>query len=135
MIAFHRSCATRTFTTLLALSPCLATHAQQTPITGQMLGPTSSTTGAASAPPAQARPMPAMTTDTVDTGTSSDSITRQLLRMQAQGTHAGKRLGIPGQEASASYQRYLKSFEHPIPEFYDTAVSKNQGAGSTSGGP
>lgn len=135
MIAFHCSRASRTIAALLAFPLCLAAHAQQTPITGQMLGSTSPMATAASVPPAESHPMPVMQAEAADAGASSDSVTRQLLRMQAQGTHAGKRLGIPGQEASASYQRYLKSFEHPIPEFYDTAVSKNLGAGSTSGGP
>jgi hypothetical protein len=55
--------------------------------------------------------------------------------MQAQGTHAGKALPIPGPQASASYQRYLKSFAHPIPEFYEAAVSKNgSGASNASSG-
>lgn len=67
---------------------------------------------------------------------SVGSTTRQLLQMQADGSHAGKHLPIPGQEASASYVRYLKSFEHAIPEFYENAVPDSKGTtGSQSGSP
>lgn len=51
--------------------------------------------------------------------------TRQLLRMQASGDRAGPPRPMLGAEASASYQRYLKSFEYPIPEFYEATVGKN----------
>ena len=50
--------------------------------------------------------------------------TRYLLQLQADGSQAGKTLPMLGDEATASYRRYLKSFEHPIPDFYDT-LSKN----------
>ena len=79
--------------------------------------------------------MPSVATDNATMQTQVGDVTRQLLTMQSQGTHAGKHLPIPGQEASASYQRYLKSFEHPIPEFYDAAVSKSAGMSSTSSSP
>ena len=32
---------------------------------------------------------------------------------------------ILGDQAAASYQRYLKSFEHEIPEFLKTSVKKD----------
>jgi hypothetical protein len=51
--------------------------------------------------------------------------TRYVLQLQADGTQAGKPLPILGDEATATYRRYLKSFEHPIPDFYDTTLSKN----------
>ncbi|WP_426701285.1 DUF3613 domain-containing protein [Rhodanobacter sp. Col0626] len=51
-------------------------------------------------------------------------ITRQLLQMQADNTAGGNTLPILGDEASASYSRYLKSFNHDIPEFYETTVGK-----------
>ncbi|MFC5743256.1 DUF3613 domain-containing protein [Dyella tabacisoli] len=55
--------------------------------------------------------------------------TRHLLQLQADGTQAGKHLPMLGDEASASYRRYLKSFEHPIPEYYQTTVGKNSNNG------
>jgi hypothetical protein len=51
--------------------------------------------------------------------------TRYVLQLQADGTQAGKPLPMLGDEATAAYRRYLKSFEHPIPDFYDTTLSKN----------
>lgn len=48
--------------------------------------------------------------------------TRALLRMQAEGTYAGRSLPILGDQASRSYQRYIDSFEHPIPERFEQAV-------------
>nr|WP_199041946.1 DUF3613 domain-containing protein [Dyella sp. ASV24] len=119
---------------LIACATSLGVNAQQTPITGQMGAPTSApsaTQAPADAPTSAAQPMPS-----ADAHADSEvgDVTRQLVSMQRQGTHAGKALPIPGQEASASYLRYLKSFEHPIPEFYEGAVSKNVGgSGNTSG--
>ena len=58
--------------------------------------------------------------------------TRYLLQMQADGTRAGRHLPMLGAEASASYDRYMKSFSHDIPEFYKTTVGKD-GSGSAGG--
>lgn len=51
--------------------------------------------------------------------------TRYLLRQQTEGSQGGNSLPMLGDEASAAYRRYLKSFDHPIPDFYDTTLSKN----------
>ncbi|WP_449466359.1 DUF3613 domain-containing protein [Stenotrophomonas humi] len=54
--------------------------------------------------------------------------TRALLRMQADGSHAGNALPMLGETASRSYQRYLNSFDHPIPEYFEaTLPNANQG--------
>jgi hypothetical protein len=122
--------------------------AQQTPVTGQMMGqgsamapvsggaapvpapapePEPSAAGYASggaAPRAAERP-PAHATVIGET-------TRSLLQMQADGTQAGQPLPMLGAEASVSYDRYLKSFSHEIPEFYKTAVGKDSN-GSAGG--
>jgi hypothetical protein len=58
--------------------------------------------------------------------------TQNLLRMQADGSEAGQPLPMLGAEASSSYARYLKSFNHDIPEFYKTTVGKD--SNSSSGG-
>jgi hypothetical protein len=55
--------------------------------------------------------------------------TRYVLQVQADGSQADKPLPMLGDEATASYRRYLKSFEHPIPDFYDTAVGKTDNSG------
>lgn len=130
---------------LLAMLACVggAVHAQQqTPITGQMLGPTATAASApvqaappaapTLAPPAPPSAAPAVR-DSEPSRTRIGDATRQWLALQAQGNNAGATLPIPGQEASASYQRYLKSFSHPIPEFYETAVSGNGNRAGASG--
>lgn len=110
-------------------------HAQQAPITGQMGAPTASAGSAAiqPTPPAAAPVQAPPVADSTETVTSIGSVTRQLLAMQSHGTNTGRALPIPGPEASASYQRYLKSFTHPIPQFYEATVSKNNGGLGSSG--
>ncbi|HEX7991264.1 MAG TPA: DUF3613 domain-containing protein [Stenotrophomonas sp.] len=57
--------------------------------------------------------------------------TRALLQMQADGSRAGNALPMLGEAASRSYQRYLKSFDHPIPEYFEAALpDSKQGGGS-----
>jgi hypothetical protein len=136
---------------LLALA--MPAMAQQAPLTGQMLGgpqPPAATLPAqpAAQPPAAASvPPPVAPTPAYAAGLPAErytppappprseigQTTRDLLRMQAQGTHAGARLPILGDQAAASYARYLKSFEHEIPEFLKTSVKKDAG-GSNDGG-
>lgn len=58
--------------------------------------------------------------------------TRDLLALQRGGSVASATpRPIAGDIAGRSYQRYLKSFEHPIPQSYSTTVrSPNSGVGS-----
>lgn len=74
-------------------------------------------------------PPPAPGTDADTYATQIGDATRQLLQMQADGHRAGRQLPMLGDEASASYRRYLKSFNHDIPEFYEAAVAKDGGNG------
>ncbi|WP_313218567.1 DUF3613 domain-containing protein [Stenotrophomonas sp.] len=120
--------------------------AQQAPLTGQMLGgqdgPTAVTTPLPPpAPVERVEPVPAYVERAPAYAAATPAerytppappprgeigqTTRDLLRMQAQGTHAGARLPILGDQAAASYARYLKSFEHEIPEFLKTSVKKD----------
>jgi hypothetical protein len=74
-------------------------------------------------------PSPPASGASTDTGkpfraTEVGDTTHYLLQLQTSGSQAGKPLPMLGDEATASYRRYLKSFEHPIPDFYDT-LSKN----------
>lgn len=127
-------------------------HAQQPPLTGQMLG------GPAPAPTPQ--PMQAETVATVDLATPAapppsmapaplaeaahsplpapareplrdGDTTRNLFRLQASGQRAGQRLPILGDQATLSYARYLKSFEHEIPDFFETDVARSKDASSS----
>lgn len=106
----------------------LPARAQQAPLTGQMLAPAVPAPAPTPAPPANAA-------DT-DGGTAGQvgDVTRRLLALQVAGTQAGKALPIPGAEASASYARYLKSFEHPIPAFFESTVPNAAGSGMAGAG-
>jgi len=57
--------------------------------------------------------------------------TRALLRLQADGGSAGKPLPMLGEAASRSYQRYLTSFDHPIPEYFETTVPNSSNGGNS----
>ncbi|PFH10765.1 uncharacterized protein DUF3613 [Collimonas sp. PA-H2] len=52
-------------------------------------------------------------------------VTRTLLQAQADGRVAGPRLPILGATADASWQRYLDSFKHPLPDHFENTVSKS----------
>jgi 3-deoxy-D-manno-octulosonic-acid transferase len=59
--------------------------------------------------------------------------TRSWLELQSGGAAASKNHQIvSGPVADRIYQRYLKSFEHPIPEFYKSNQSGNMGGGGGS---
>lgn len=51
-------------------------------------------------------------------------VTHTLLQAQADGRVAGPRLPMLGATADLSWQRYLDSFKHPLPEFFKNTVSK-----------
>jgi len=42
---------------------------------------------------------------------------------------------MPGEVASLVYERYLKSFTHPIPERYEADTFSTQGGGASSSSP
>ncbi|MDQ7297476.1 DUF3613 domain-containing protein, partial [Stenotrophomonas sp. Sm2017] len=142
---------------LLPVLSCLlaagAVQAQQQPLTGQMLGgPLPSAPAAA---PLQAEPLPPVerpapaaaagvaavppalpATDGAPPATprarlQSGEATRNLFRLQASGQQAGQRLPILGDQATLSYARYLKSFEHEIPDFFETDVARSKDASSS----
>ncbi len=59
---------------------------------------------------------------------------RRWLELQSSGVEASKnRQMLSGPVADEIYKRYLKSFEHPIPEFYKT-YQGGGGSGGMSGG-
>lgn len=80
----------------------------------------------AAVPPAVEQPRPH--------ATIIGETTQNLLQMQVDGSQAGKHLPMLGAEASASYDRYLKSFNHDIPEFYKTTVGKDSNSSNSGGG-
>lgn len=150
MTATHPS--RRLLPALACLLMAATVQAQQQPLTGQMLGgaapvPTAPTplqaealatvdlaapeAPASPAPPPTvvSAPMPAASTAPVR-GQIGDA-TRNLFRLQASGQQAGPRLPILGDQATLSYARYLKSFQHEIPDFFETDVGKSKGTSSS----
>ncbi len=149
----------------LFLAPCLGlllasvSHAQQRPLTGQMLAqparpaapapaaapdpapapatqrttaqavaptpPAATSVASAPAPPPpppRPTPLPASPPPLAHPHGGIGSTTRGLLQLQASGRHAGPSLPILGDQARRSHQRYLQSFEYPIPEFFENRV-------------
>ncbi|MBH1432054.1 DUF3613 domain-containing protein [Stenotrophomonas maltophilia] len=140
---------------LLPVLACLliagAAQAQQQPLTGQMLGGNSpapvpqplqsealATVDLSTPPPPPAAAMPAA----VATGEPATpavrpvrsqigDTTRGLFRLQASGQQAGQHLPLLGDQATLGYARYMKSFEHEIPDFFETDVAKSKGSSSS----
>ncbi|HFK2884894.1 TPA: DUF3613 domain-containing protein [Stenotrophomonas maltophilia] len=127
-------------------------QAQQQPLTGQMLG--GSTPAAPASQPLQSEslatvdlatppapvPQAAPAAVAITDGNTSAArpgrsqigdTTRDLFRLQASGQQAGQRLPILGDQATLSYARYMKSFEHEIPDFFETDVAKSKGTSSS----
>lgn len=53
-------------------------------------------------------------------------VTSEVVRMQAEGRQAGQALPMLGATASPSWKRYIDSFSHPIPQFYETTSQPKQ---------
>lgn len=130
-------------TLAIALStPHASAQSTQSPLTGQMLGERMTpahtvqsaqplaTVDTRAAPPAPPPPT-YVHTSTTARPQHGDSV-RNLLRLQASGQQAGARLPILGDQATASYARYLKSFEHEIPDFFETDVTRGSGTSGSS---
>ncbi len=80
-------------------------------------------TAPVAAPPAQ--PPEQQPSPELETRIRVGDVTHTLLQAQADGRVAGPRLPMLGVTASASWQRYLDSFQHPLPEFFKAKVSKS----------
>jgi len=80
---------------------------------------------------AQPQPQPTAPVKTVavtDHVTLIGDATRSMLALQRSGQLAAPAQPMLGAEASAAYARYLKSFDHPIPEHLDSSVGTVGGA-------
>ncbi|MHC1651935.1 DUF3613 domain-containing protein [Stenotrophomonas maltophilia] len=153
MTATHPS--RRLLPALACLLMAATVQAQQQPLTGQMLGGATPSATApaplqpearatvdlaaptAAVPPAPPAPPPAVVSAPMPAASAApvrDQIgdaTRNLFRLQASGQQAGPRLPILGDQATLSYARYLKSFQHEIPDFFETDVGKSKGTSSS----
>jgi len=90
---------------------------------------------AAAAPAAQPEATPVAAAAPV-AGEGFASQTRLWLATQTSGTYAvTDERPMPGEVATLVYQRYLKSFTHPIPERYESDSFKANSSGGSSGTP
>jgi hypothetical protein len=120
MFAKHAiRCAALAVAGLLAL----ACHAQQSPLTGRMLAADRATPATSTVPSPSNLPI-ATEAEVGDEDHLGDA-TRALLQVQTNGSQAGPVLPMLGDQASASYRRYLRSFDHDIPEFFDAKVQQD----------
>lgn len=71
------------------------------------------------------------TTATNNPPFSTESETRAWLNMQSSGELAGNKYKLAGQTATQIYQRYLKSFTHPIPAEFNN--NKNSSGSASIG--
>ncbi|MEA5666454.1 DUF3613 domain-containing protein [Stenotrophomonas sp. MH1] len=110
----------------------LPVQAQHAPLIERMAD---SPAAPASAPPAGEASPPIATAAPYDNAppprAQIGDATRALLRLQADGGSAGKPLPMLGEAASRSYQRYLTSFDHPIPEYFETTVPNSSNGGNS----
>lgn len=53
-------------------------------------------------------------------------VTSEVLRMQAEGRQAGQALPMLGATASPSWKRYIESYSHAIPQYYETTSQPKQ---------
>ena len=128
---------------LLAAAGIPDAYAQSmSPLKGKLLQEPAATTTNASMPTAQPTAVAASSTPRATTAAPVQApqasapvesearirvgdVTHTLLQAQADGRVAGPRLPMLGATADASWQRYLDSFRHPLPDFYENKVSKN----------
>lgn len=90
----------------------------------------------AASPPAQgaSSAAPAQAAQEAPRDEQFGDITRGLVGLQAAGLRSGPGLPLQGPVATAAWNRYMKSFELPIPQWFDERVSRGGGSGGGSGG-
>lgn len=131
-------------TTLLLSIPlalCATAHAQHAPLIERMADapPASAQNQTATATPGETGVAPGQAMTYASSSMPAPrpvrsqigDTTRALLRLQAEGSLAGNALPMLGETASHSYQRYLKSFDYPIPEYFEAALPNPKQGGSS----
>lgn len=140
---------TTAFAAVAALAPLASQAQSNAPLTGSMSGGAAAAPGAAlpqaqlpqrpvvqqvqtpmqaqpaaAQPAAQApaQPAPQATASSAPVEENFGDVTRALLAAQADGRRAGGALPILGPVSTAAWNRYLESFSHPIPEYFQKRV-------------
>jgi len=116
------------------LGICASAQAQHAPLIERMADPDPATTSATAtdAPDTVADSRAAATRQRTYLPRSQvGDTTRSLLQLQADSGRPGNALPMLGEAASRSYQRYLDSFSHPIPEYFEAALPDPKQGGSS----
>ncbi|AVG40371.1 DUF3613 domain-containing protein [Achromobacter insolitus] len=123
--------------TLIALTPSLGQAQSNAPLTGSMSDASSNAPAPAAASSAASMPdrpvVQQVQTPMPQTPAAASAaappaqegfgdVTRGLLAAQADGRRAGNALPVLGPVSTAAWNRYLESFKHPIPEWFDRNV-------------
>jgi hypothetical protein len=124
--------------TIVVLRPARAARALA--LTARALGLAAMLGGAlpAMAQPAQApvsaqpvqQPSPSFHPNDVPVGET----TWTLLEIQRNGSQAGPQQSMTGEQAALGYARYMRSFQHPLPEFFSSQAT-GSAMRNGSGGP
>lgn len=61
--------------------------------------------------------------------------TRRLLDIQRNGSQAGPMLPLTGEQATLGVARYMRSFSHPLPEFFTTMATGSPLRGGSGSQP
>ena len=115
-----------------ALAPIAGQAQSNAPLTGSMSGAASAPSEPASAPAAAMperpvvqqvqTPLPQAPAAAPAAQEGFGDVTRGLLAAQADGRLAGNALPVLGPVSTAAWNRYLESFKHPIPVWFDRNV-------------
>lgn len=131
---------------LSALLPWAASAQMNAPLSGSSAQPAAVSAPVPPSVPAAAQPMPeravvrqvqtpmpavapaspASEAVTQERAERVGDVTRALLAAQADGRRAGGALPILGPVATASWKRYLESFEQPIPQWFTEKVKTDR---------
>ncbi len=108
---------------LVATLGCLATLLASAPLAAQ----STATTGTA-------KPVDQTGVHTAPARHAIGDATHLLLDLQTSGRLSSPAQPVLGDEAAAAYKRYIDSFSHPIPAYFQTMVGQRSGSGGANGG-
>ena len=111
-----------------ALAPSAGRAQSNAPLTGSMSGAAGPVSAPSAAMPDRPvvqqvqTPLPQAPAAAPAAQEGFGDVTRGLLAAQADGRRGGNALPVLGPVSTAAWNRYLESFKHPIPEWFDRNV-------------
>ena len=108
-------------------SAAVGVHAQAVvPVTAPGIAPVNASSPAAAPAPSSSAAVSTLDAVPAPRGRSPfvGATARHLLESQASGRIAAPAQPMSGATASASWKRYVDTFSHPVPEFFESRVGK-----------